>query len=92
MPPLTEEEKSIIRNANPQPTDDCPEMTVDELEQFRPWYDREKRMATINMDVGSINYFRRLSLETGISCEELMHLIPGRIPSFFIDITNVLKR
>ena len=74
MSPLTEEEKSIIRKANPQPTDDCPEMSADELAQFRPWYDKEKRMVTINMDVNSMNYFRRLSLETGVSSEELIQM------------------
>lgn len=46
LPPLTEEDIEIIDKARPLPSDDCPEMSKEELEQFRPWYSREKQLNT----------------------------------------------
>ena len=74
LPPLTTEEIEIIENARPLPTDDCPEMSDEELRQFRPWYDREKQSITLDIDVDILNYFKRLSFETGVSYQELMKM------------------
>lgn len=74
LPPLTEEEMNIIENARPLPSDDCPEMSLEELRQFHPWYDREKQSVTLDIDVDIVNYFKRLSFETGISYQELMRM------------------
>lgn len=37
--PLTEEDKKIINAAKPVVTDDCPEMTDEQLKEFKPWYE-----------------------------------------------------
>ncbi len=37
MPPLSDEEKKVIREAKPVESDDCPFMTEDELEGFKHW-------------------------------------------------------
>lgn len=37
--PLSEEDKRIINNAKPVITNDCPEMTDEQLKQFKPWYE-----------------------------------------------------
>ena len=74
LPPLTEEYIAIIENARPLPTDDCPEMSAEELRQFRPWYDREKQTITMDIDVNTVNYYKRLSVETGVSYQELMRM------------------
>ncbi len=74
MPALTEEEIKIIDNAKPTPSDDCPAMSQDELKQFRPWYDRQKQSVTIEIDVAILNYYKKLSLETGVSYKELMKM------------------
>ena len=37
--PLTENDKNIIANARPIPTEDCPEQTDEQLKQFKPWYE-----------------------------------------------------
>ena len=74
LPPLTEEEKQTIRNAKPTPTDDCPAMTQEELKQFRPWYIREKKPVTINLDTRILAYFKGLASETGISYQNLINM------------------
>ena len=74
LPPLTDEEMKIIENAKPLPSEDCPEMTDVELRQFRPWYDRDKKKVTLDIDVDIVNYFKMLSVETGVSYEELMKM------------------
>ena len=74
LPPLTEEEKQIIRNAKPTPTDDCPAMTAEELKEFRPWYAKTKKPVTINLDSGAVAYFKALAEETGISYQNLINL------------------
>lgn len=74
LPPLSEEEIKIIENARPLISEDCPELSEDELKQFHPWYDREKQPITINMDIDVVNYFKRLSADTGVSYQELMKL------------------
>lgn len=72
LPPLTDEDIKIIENARPMPSDDCPEMTAEELRQFRPWYEREKQTIKIDIDINTVNYYKRLSAETGISYQDLM--------------------
>lgn len=74
LPPLTEEEIKIIENARPLPSDDCPELNEEELQQFRPWYDREKQPITINIDIDIVNYYKRLSADTGVSYQDLMKM------------------
>ena len=74
LPPLSEEEKAIIRNAKPTPTDDCPAMTESELKGFRPWYAKNKRTVTINLDGWAIDYFKSLAKETGIAYQNLINL------------------
>lgn len=39
LPPLTDDDKKIIQNAKPLPTEDCPIQTQEQLKQFRPWYE-----------------------------------------------------
>ena len=39
LPPLTDKEKQIIKNARPIPDDDCPVQTKEELSEFKPWYE-----------------------------------------------------
>ena len=72
LPPLTDKEKKIIENAKPTPTDDCPEMTVDQLKEFKPH--KSKKTVTINMDNRAISYFKGLSEETGVPYQTLMNL------------------
>ena len=55
-------------------SDDCPAMSEEELQQFHPWYDREKQTVTINIDIDIANYFKRLSADTGVSYQELMKM------------------
>ena len=74
LPPLSEEEKQAIRNAKPTPTEDCPEMTPEELKQFRPWYMKNKKPVTINLDTRILEYFKGLASETGISYQNLINL------------------
>ncbi|MBO6107896.1 MAG: hypothetical protein J6P16_00650 [Eubacterium sp.] len=74
LPPLSDEEKKIIQNAHPTPTDDCPAMTRDELNQFHPWYDRNKQSISFDMDISVINYFRNLSVDTDVPYLELMKM------------------
>lgn len=74
LPPLTEDDIRIIENARPLISEECPELSEEELHQFRPWYDREKLPITINIDVDIVNYYKRLSADTGISYQELMRM------------------
>ena len=74
LPPLTEEELTIIENAKPLPSEDCPEMTCEELRQFHPWYDRDKQKITLDIDVDVVRYVKMLSVETGISYQDLMKM------------------
>ncbi len=74
LPPLTEEEIKILENARPLPSDDCPELNEEELQQFHPWYDREKQPITMNMDIDIVNYYKRLSVDTGVSYQDLMKM------------------
>ena len=74
LPPLTEEEIKIIENARPLPSDDCPELNEEELQQFHPWYDREKQPITMNIDIDIVNYYKRLSADTGVSYQDLMKM------------------
>ena len=74
LPPLTEEEKQTIRNAKPTPSEDCPAMTPEELKQFKPWYLKEKKPVTINLDTRILDYFKGLASETGISYQNLINL------------------
>ena len=73
LPPLTEKEIEIIRNAKATPTPDCPEMTAEELEDFRP-YQKAKKSVTINLDTNAICYFKELAEETGIAYQNLINL------------------
>ena len=57
LPPLTESEKQLIRNARATPSEDCPAMTEEELKEFRPWYAKNKRTVTINLDNNAVEYF-----------------------------------
>ena len=74
LPPLTQEEKEVIKNARPTPSDDCPAMTADELKEFKPWYAKSKKPVTINLDTGAILYFKELAEETGIGYQNLMNM------------------
>lgn len=71
---MTEAEKRIIHNAKVTPTEDCPAMTDEELKEFRPWYAKNKKAITINLDNGAILYFKGLAEETGISYQNLINL------------------
>ena len=37
--PLTEEDKRIINSAKPVITEDCPELTDEQMKKFKPWYE-----------------------------------------------------
>ncbi len=74
LPPLTEQEKQIIKQAKATPTEDCPAMSAEELKEFRPWYAKNKKPITINIDTGAISYFKALAEETGIAYQNLMNL------------------
>ena len=74
LPPLTEEEKAIIRKAKATPTEDCPAMTSEELKEFRPWYARAKKTITIILDVRALDYFKSLAQETGVSYQNLINM------------------
>lgn len=37
--PLTEEDKKIINSAKPVITEDCPELTDEQMKKFKPWYE-----------------------------------------------------
>ena len=71
---MTKEEKEIINKANPTPTDDCPEMTRKELDQFHPVRSGQKKIISINIDVGVIDYFKSLSAETGVPYQTLINM------------------
>ncbi len=85
LPPLTEEEKRIIHNAKPTPTEDCPAMTPEELKEFRPWYAKAKKPVTINLDVRVLKYFKDLASETDISYQNLINM-------FLLQCVNEKKR
>ncbi len=36
---LTDEERKIIKNAKPHFDADCPELTEEQIKEFRPWYE-----------------------------------------------------
>lgn len=74
LPPLTQEEKKVIKNARPTPSDDCPAMTADELKEFKPWYAKSKKPVTINLDTRAIIYFKELAEETGVGYQNLMNM------------------
>ena len=57
IPPLSDEAKKIINEANPVESDDCPFMTREDLEEFRhwskvhpEWYKPTKSKITIMID------------------------------------------
>lgn len=72
LPPLTDEEKKIIEDAKPTPTDDCLAMTAKELKEFKSH--KSKRTVTINMDNRAIAYFKGLAEETGVPYQTLMNM------------------
>ena len=74
LPPLSSDDWNTLKNARPIATDDCPEMSPDQLNNFRPWYDRQKQSITLDMDVSVLNYYKHLASENGISYQELMKL------------------
>lgn len=74
LPPLSEKDKAIIRNAKPTPTEDCPAMTVEELKEFKPWYSTGKKAVTINLDNGVLSYFKDMARSTGIGYQSLINL------------------
>lgn len=37
--PLTEEDKRIINSAKPVITEECPELTDEQMKKFKPWYE-----------------------------------------------------
>ena len=74
LPPLTEEEKRVLHNAKPSPTDDCPAVTAGELKEFRPWNTKQKKPVTINLDSGAVEYFKSLAEETGVSYQNLINM------------------
>ena len=74
LPPLTDEEKEIIKNAKATPDDDCPAMTKEELKDFRPWYAKSKKPVTINLDTNAVEYFKQLAEETGVSYQNLINM------------------
>lgn len=37
--PLTDKDKEIINAAKPIVTDDCPELTDEQMKKFKPWYE-----------------------------------------------------
>ncbi len=41
LPPLTDEELKIIATAKPTPDADCPAMSEEELQTFKPWYKKD---------------------------------------------------
>ncbi|MBO4320451.1 MAG: antitoxin [Treponema sp.] len=49
-------------------------MTEEELKEFRPWYAKNKRPVTINLDNNAVEYFKTLAEETGISYQNLINL------------------
>ncbi|MGP1444225.1 BrnA antitoxin family protein [Treponema sp.] len=62
---LTEEEKQIIRNAKPTPTDDCPAQSKEELVTFLPWYEThphfhkpKKTELHIRIDADVLEWFK----------------------------------
>ncbi len=65
LKPLTEEEKKIIRDAAPTPSEDCPAQTPEELEQYKPWhahhpewYKPKKANLHMKIDVDVLEWFR----------------------------------
>jgi len=65
MPPLSEEEKLILNNAQPKESVDCPFMTKEELKEFKPWreihpewYKPTKSKVTIMIDNDVLNFFK----------------------------------
>lgn len=47
--PLSEEDKKIINEAQPVVTEDCPEMSDKQLQQFKPWYEVHKQDNITNL-------------------------------------------
>ncbi|MBP5449770.1 MAG: BrnA antitoxin family protein [Spirochaetales bacterium] len=45
--PLSEEDKKIINESQPVVTEDCPEMSDKQLQQFKPWYEVHKNETDI---------------------------------------------
>lgn len=74
MPPLSKKEMDTIDRAKPTPTEDCPEMSEKELGQFHPWYSRQKKSISINIDVEAIEYFKGLSSDTGVPYQTLINM------------------
>ena len=74
LPPLSSDDWHTLNNARPISTDDCPEMSLEQLKDFRSWYDRQKQSITLDIDVGVLNYYKHLASENGISYQELMKL------------------
>ena len=74
LPPLTEEEKRIIRDAEPTPDEECPAMTAEELKGFRSWYAGHKKSVTLNLDERVLSYFKDLAAETGTAYQVLINL------------------
>jgi len=64
----------IISARKATKTEDCPAMTAEALKEFRPWYAKNKRPVTINLDNGAILYFKSLAEETSISYWNLINL------------------
>jgi len=73
LPPLTEQELSIINNAKPIPTEDCPAMSAEELKEFRPWHSSRKTIS-INIDVAALEYFKSLSAECSVPYQTLINM------------------
>ncbi len=73
LPPLTEQELSIINNAKPTPTEDCPAMSAEELKEFRPAHS-SRRTISINIDAAALEYFKSLSAECGVPYQTLINM------------------
>lgn len=74
LPPLSSEDWNILNSARPLVSDDCPEMSPEQLKDFRPWYDRQKQSVTLDIDVTVLNFYKHLASENGIPYQELMKL------------------
>jgi len=72
LPPLSTDDWNTLNNAKPIASDDCPEMSPEQLNNFRPWYDHQKQSVTLDIDVTVLNYYKQLASENGISYQELM--------------------
>ena len=74
LPPLSSEDWDILNNAKPLASDDCPEMSPEQLKDFRPWYDCQKQSVTLDIDITVLNFYKHLASENGIPYQELMKL------------------